>query len=322
MRRLVQSLAPVDALTIAYNAFVVLLVCVRHDRLPCWHVYFLCHLTLFCGIALCIRFRPAPDQRLLGFVRYGYPILLYFFFHYESGIFNQLIFEGYFDDFVRSVDRRLFGRSLHSELAKLCDVVWVHEFFHLGYATLYPLIVLPGVFICRKSRATFIEFVFVMTLAMCTCYAIFICFPVVGPTADRAQLFDRGVLFIPMMDWVFRFGDTPGGAVPSSHVATAIIAWLYCRRIFPKSSVCLGGVVIWLGVATVYCSYHYCIDALLGVVAGFGFYMLGRRLYRRMAGLTSQAASRTSSRRGSVSSQSGRTRKALCHRPGRAGGRR
>jgi hypothetical protein len=123
------------------------------------------------------------------------------------------------------------------------------------------------------------EMIFTLTLMMFAHYLFFIFFPADGPISDREFLFPNKVHFIFIMDWIYRFSEQGGGAFPSTHVAASIIVFLYSYKFFKNLRWLLVIFCTGIVLSTVYCSYHYAIDLVAGIITGILFYFISKKIY-------------------------------------------
>ncbi|MCD6296023.1 MAG: phosphatase PAP2 family protein, partial [Deltaproteobacteria bacterium] len=112
------------------------------------------------------------------------------------------------------------------------------------------------------------------------CYILFILFPARGTIPLRQDLYYR--FFASLMDLIY-YLDTPGGAFPSSHVAVAVVCLIMVLRKERILGLILIPFVTSLIVATIYCRYHYAVDAIAGIIYGALMILLCDFLYRKMA---------------------------------------
>ncbi|MBD3334688.1 MAG: phosphatase PAP2 family protein, partial [Candidatus Eisenbacteria bacterium] len=66
---------------------------------------------------------------------------------------------------------------------------------------------------------------------------------------------------------------------PSSHVAVAISSFVVMRRLHRKLSWIILPVVIGITVGVVYGGFHYAIDAIVGLLVGWGVGLMGPMVY-------------------------------------------
>jgi membrane-associated phospholipid phosphatase len=131
-----------------------------------------------------------------------------------------------------------------------------------------------------KRHPLVFEMIFTIAVMAYLHYIFFMLFPADGPIDYRSQLFGKGSVFIPLMDFIYQTsGQQGGGAFPSTHVSTVVVVMLFTARFRRKSLWLTLPVTVGIIIATVYCSYHYAIDALAGIVSGSLCYFLGRYIY-------------------------------------------
>ncbi len=133
------------------------------------------------------------------------------------------------------------------------------------------------------------------------CYLIYIILPVIGsraffhqvdgyalPAATQ-QLASTDVypvavqsgFFFRLMKWVYRVFESPGSAMPSSHVAVALCTVFFSFRYLRRIRYVHLGLAVLLCLATVYCRYHYAVDVLAGLVTAAVLIPTGNWLYFR-----------------------------------------
>lgn len=211
------------------------------------------------------------------------PIITYSVFYVQATIGDHIIFTETFDPLLRHVELTLFKRAYYLLFAPAVDSVLIDELMHFFYFSYFLIIFLPAILLIYRRKSLVYEMIFSLTLMLYIHYLFFIIFPGDGPVAERAQLFNEGYIFVPLMRFIYTVGGNQGGgAFPSTHAATAVIILLYSFRDFERERwpirICVAGILI----ATVYGSYHYLIDTIAGIVTGTGFYVVGCRWYSRL----------------------------------------
>lgn len=274
-----RQLNAVDFIFIVYLLGVVLIMV----SIGWGHKYFnqvvVTHIV-FTAVILVFAYYIVPGSKpVLKFIRDWYPLPLLIYLYSESGLINNLVFGLPLDPMYIALDKFIF----HCEPAMVLPVKFNHrfliEFFHFSYFTyyLYPVI---GVILYFKDKHFFQELLFTISLTLLSCYLLFIFFPAIGPIPLRQGLY-RG-FFTSMMDLIYRF-DTPGGAFPSSHVAFAVACMLMILRKIRILGLILVPFVVGLIVATVYCRYHYAVDAAAGIIYAVLMMFICDFLYPRIA---------------------------------------
>jgi len=198
---------------------------------------------------------------------------------------GDLFFRGTFDSLVASWDIALIGDYLHDILYQF-QPVWFSEFIHFTYFFYYILLVAPALLLYWDDRTRFAQYIFDVSLLYLIQYTIFYMFPVVGPIEMHYTKFPDGFLFIPLMKILYVIGDSPGGAMPSSHVSIAILAWYWLYKIKPLWAWISVFFVLCLVFSTVYLSFHYAIDAVIGFFLGVLFVLITESLRRKYRNLS------------------------------------
>ena len=222
-------------------------------------------------------------------------MLLYAFMYSAANLSNMMFFTHTFDAFFRDLDRSLFGIEPYLFLADRLGSPLLHEVVHALYFSYYVLIPGVGLFLYARERALFHRFLFCVCFTFYVSYLLYIALPVHGPQHLRGDTFGGGILFVPVMDFIYAHAETAGGAFPSSHVAVAVVCAAFARRggrmLFAASLVSLAGIVF----STVYCRYHYAVDSIAGLLWGLLLLWLGERILDRASSPGQVTAVSTSS---------------------------
>lgn len=221
------------------------------------------------------------------------PVLLFSWYHYECGLINRFIFPDFFDNAIQKLDVWVFGKSYHKILARSLNSEIADQLIHFFYFSYYGILFIPAFLLMLNERKkpenpTWQHFVltrkllFTITFTMLLCYVIFIIFPVKGPTDYHRVLFPDPKGMVKIMNFLYANGDTDGGAVPSSHVAVSFVITIFICRHFKKIRWYLLVFFIGLAIGTTYCSYHYFIDVLGGLLTGGICYFLAGKLFPKL----------------------------------------
>jgi membrane-associated phospholipid phosphatase len=236
-----------------------------------------------------LNLNDANAIKLNNYIKIFFIISSLTFLHYESGLINLVIFPDYFDESIKALDLKLFGFPVYRLAEKYLRHNLIAQTFHLFYMTYYFILIIPLLLIYKKHSATYLSFsgpveksAFLLLFTMFTCYWIFIIFPVVGPTEVHYQIFKDYGGFVKLINLLYEHGDSAGGAMPSSHVSVSLVVTLfsfkYLKNWAPYILVCF----IMLTFSTVYCSFHYGIDAIAGILVGLGLYYLGKYIHFKL----------------------------------------
>ncbi len=90
-----------------------------------------------------------------------------------------------------------------------------------------------------------------------------------------------GWIFTDIMHRIHASGAILGAAFPSSHVAGSMMGWWHVWVWYPRWR--LPATVLWvlLCLATVYCRYHYVVDAVGGLMLGTMVLLVGHHFGER-----------------------------------------
>ena len=281
-RKFRQEARLADYLVLLYGAWLIFVAGLFYQRLgsPIAAVSADCGLVF---VTLLLIFRPADHSReAYRYLQALLPLLTFAFFYTQSTAWDNLFFPHTFDRWLINWDQALFGRLLHTQLAPAANSLVVSEIMHFFYFSYYLLLFIPVLYLLYKRSAAAYEIIFNLTFMMYVHYLFFMVFPADGPVAEHQHLFGRGVVFIPLMNLIYEgSGQQGGGTFPSTHVASAVMVFIYGWQVFRKLRPVFTIVCCGIILATVYCSYHYAIDALAGMISGTVFYFLGRVVYFR-----------------------------------------
>ncbi len=259
-----ELLNPNDWGYLVYVTVTGTLILIFHRNLESWFPHILFRGVLLMAFYFLVKYGSGSANKSTQIMRYWYPVFSFTFFYMESGSLNQMIFQGYEDDFFYSIDLKLFGVDPNLWLYDHFNNFVINEFMHLCYFLFYVLPLVFGMIIYRDRTTDYFKMIFAMSCTFYICYTMYIFIPVVGPLALREGRFADSGWFVSIMDWIYANGEEPGAAFPSSHVAIALMALMYTyhlhRRIFWLFLPFITGLII----STVYGFYHYVIDAVCG----------------------------------------------------------
>jgi membrane-associated phospholipid phosphatase len=275
-----RQLNAVDFIFVAYLLAVALIMVL----LGWGHKYFnqvvVTHIV-FTVVIIVFAYCVGPDSNpFLNFIHAWYPILLLIYLYSESGLINNILLNTPLDPMYIALDKFIFRCEPALVLPVKFNNRFLIELFHFSYFTYYLYLPVIGGILYFKDKKFFQEFLFTISLTLLSCYLLFIFFPATGPIPLRRGLYYG--FFTSIMDLIY-YLDTPGGAFPSSHVAVAVVCMVMLLRKERVLGLILIPFVASLIVATIYCRYHYAVDAIAGIIYGALMILLCDFLYRRMA---------------------------------------
>jgi len=226
-----------------------------------------------------------PSNRALDFLRHFYPVLLYTAFFCETAWLNRMFFTRFQDSVVCQWDLALFG--CQPGLVWMTQMPWLllSELLFAAYFSYYVMIAGIGLALFFRDRRQFFHYVSVLSFVFYVCYLLYIVFPVAGPIASvSADHYPAGIKdgpFFHIMAWIYLTFESPGSAIPSSHVAVALVTVYFSFRYLPRIRFIHIPVTILLCISTIYCHYHYGVDVLAGILTAVLLLPLGNWLYSR-----------------------------------------
>jgi membrane-associated phospholipid phosphatase len=271
-----------DRVTLLYNFLVVIFVITFRTKIGAYTYHLAFNLSVIFTILLLSLERRRKG--LIHLLRYWYPLVLYTFLYYQTGLINRVIIPNFLDGFFLGLDVKIFGKFPGFILYGNGGNAFLDEFFHFFYFSYYLIIPVTGILLWRKDEKLFERFVFQVSLLFYLCYLIYIFLPVEGPISLRDEFYREGGLFRQLVDFIYKKGENPGAAFPSSHVAvTLLVAW-WGSRFMGKWKVCYWSVFIFLSIATIFCMFHYAVDVIAGILLATLMLFLFNTMQRR-AGL-------------------------------------
>lgn len=224
--------------------------------------------------------------RTLRFIRGIYPVLLFTYFYSSLHSVSRIIFPEYLDPWFMELDRKIWGYLPSQQWGRMFNHWFVQESLYLSYFSYYPMILGLPVYLYVKNRPAFRELIFNLTLVFYLCYVFYSLVPVVGGRimTDALELTQtyRGGIFTRVMAFIYRNSGHWGGAFPSSHVAIAVVLTIAALRYNRIWGYLFCVISLFLTFATVYCHYHWFVDAVAGVFTGILGYFAGNWLRQKI----------------------------------------
>jgi membrane-associated phospholipid phosphatase len=289
-------LSAIDVITLAYIGWILLYMLVGLSRVVEPLVHIPAMLSIGVGILLMAWWHRNLDsakhpgwEKALSLVRGLYPVTLFGYFFTGGYAFNRIIFTRWLDPFFMNIDLKLFGYLPSMVWGLRFDHILISELFHFAYFCYYPMIVGLPLYLYFKKPEGFRELIFNLSFVFYLCYFIYSILPVVGgrfiPEAMELTRIYRGGPFTHIMVFIYRHSNHLGGAFPSSHVGVAIVLTIAALRHARRLGYVFIPIVFFLSLATVYCHYHWFIDAVFGVFTGLGGYYLANYAHRKLQGV-------------------------------------
>jgi len=301
------KLKPIDWITLVFCLWMLLLISFGGNKVTHPMTHFISYLTIFTGILFFIWFtefwkefskaencpsdackvvRPRIYKVFL-FIRSYYPILLYLYFFESVSATNRVFFSDWLDPFFLKIDYRIFGYLPSLEWSFRYGNIWLKEWLYFSYFSYYLMIIGLPVLVFLKRRKALDEVVFVLSLVFYFCYFIYSWLPVIGgrfiPEAMQWTKQADGGVFTSIMAYIYIHTPHLGGAFPSSHIAIALVLSMLGVKFFRLIGIIMLIVTFFLAIATVYCHYHWFIDAVFGIITGLLGYWVAQTVFKRFS---------------------------------------
>lgn len=221
------------------------------------------------------------------FIHTFYPVWLLIWHYPQACDLRYTVIPFSLDPLLIEWDLAIFRVPLYEIIPKKLNLLGL-EIFHLFYFSYYLSLAIPAWIVYKQRHAKIAEFIFVIMATNFIHQWMVILIPADGPVPLRADLIPEGIIMIPIMDLVYKL-HTGGGAMPSLHVAGAVITCLYAYKFIPAWKGVWIFVFCGITAATFVCCYHYPIDSLIGIFTGVLCYKYLPGLYQNIEGSTSGA---------------------------------
>ncbi len=261
----------VDKVTMIYLVALSLLILFFHINLSNWGVYLAFNLGICLAVVLIANGLSHKASRGLFFLRHWYPLLFFILLYEETRNLVHLIYPNFFDPVINQMELSVFGIYPTVWLQQfIC--FWANEYMMFSYAFYYLLLVVLGIGLFSKRKIKeFDNLLFTSAVAYYISYLGFILYPVAGPRfalSAMHQVQINGGFVTSLAQSLIDFAGIHGAAMPSSHVAVALVVLIYAQRHHRLLYYILTPLVISLFVATVYGRFHYVSDVIAGLLVG------------------------------------------------------
>ncbi len=293
----------IDWMNYIYFTIVTVFIIVRHDRVPHGEMLIAAHILYLGVMTLLVHVTHKDSPKWLLFLRHFYQLIFMTAIYRETEMFMRFWHNGWLDAIVVKFEAGIFGGD-PSLLIQPYIRPWLTEFFKFTYSTyfvLVPLIPLALYFTNRKQD--FYHYLFMMALALYSCYFLFPFFPVEGPRYYFNPAVEGRYLFFPQLinpdltfyknirldgyyiakflDRIMSGVDATGACIPSAHNAAVAVffysIYKFYRKLFPFAV----PLLVCISIATVYNRYHYTTDMVLGLTVGAIIAFIVDRVFKK-----------------------------------------
>jgi PAP2 superfamily protein len=213
------------------------------------------------AIAIVIVLLAANRMRsaTVRFLHDWYPLAMFIFTFEEVARFSLLLVPHWQDFRLILFEQRLFSRVPNLWLMSFASRP-LSEFMDMGYFLYYPLFPLVGgVLYARQDKKPFHQLVLASVLTYLIAFTAYLTFPCEGPRRALAGFHTppSGWLFSSLVRTIQGGAGVHGNALPSSHVALAILCGLAARRHIKKFFPFVAASTCLICISAVYDGYHY-----------------------------------------------------------------
>lgn len=280
------TLRPVDRVVILFNAALALLWLSALGRVPFAPAIVVAQIAAIAVPFLTLKIDPNASPFGRG-IRELYPIAFIAVSWTELGLIRELFHAEAHDALVASLDQAVFGQNLQAIWMPAMPDVWFSELMFAVYFLYYPMVFgTPLIVFFAKRWTALRDVVFRLTLAYLACFAIYVVFPVEGPSHSATRFVGELTegFFYRLSTGAVHAGDSLGTAFPSSHVVGVVTMALLAIRWFSRPiAIVYVGLAAGVAIATVYTQNHFAIDSAAGILYAMGLWAIGSILLSLLA---------------------------------------
>jgi len=274
----------VDKATLIYMTILSLLILVFCAKEENWLIYIVFNFAVCASIVLVVNATNHNSNPWVKFFRHFYPLLFFILLYEETRHLVHIIFPGWFDPFINHLELQVFGIYPTIWMQKFISSA-LNEYLMFTYSFYYLLLLILGLGLFFKHKTEELDnLTFTSAVAFYISFLGFILFPVAGPKyalMDLHNLKLEGAFFTPLAQGLIKVAGIHGGAMPSSHVAVALVVLIYARRHYRLLYYILSLPILSLFVSTVYGRFHYVSDVVAGLLVGWGSILLCDKIIKR-----------------------------------------
>jgi membrane-associated phospholipid phosphatase len=275
---------PVDKATLFYLTILSLLILVFRSNQENWLIYVVFNFAVCVSIVLIAGATNHNSNPWIKFFRHFYPLLFFILLYEETRHLVHIIFPGWFDPLINSLELQVFSVYPTVWMQKFISPV-LNDYLMFSYSFYYLLLLILGLGLYFKNKIKELDkLTFTSAVAFYISFLGFILFPVEGPRYALMDLHNfklGGAFFTPLAQGLIKVAGIHGGAMPSSHVAVALVVLIYARRHYRLLYYILSLPILSLFVSTVYGRFHYVSDVVAGLLVGWGSIILCDRIIKR-----------------------------------------
>jgi membrane-associated phospholipid phosphatase len=210
----------------------------------------------------------AHRSKVIRFLHDWYPLAMFIFSFEEMARFSLLLVPHWQDSRIVAVEQRVFSTS--PNLWAKHGTHLLSEIMDLGYFSYYPLFpVVAGCLYARTDKRPFHQLVLAAVWMYLISFCVYLAFPLEGPRRALPGFHSPppGWLFSALVRTIQSGAGVDGNALPSSHVALALLCAFSAQRWLPRLAPFVWTSLCLICLGAVYGGYHYLSDVLAGLLA-------------------------------------------------------
>ena len=260
----------IDLFSILFGLFFISLIILFSYKLQDWMNLSFTTLIYLIGYTASFSIIKNIKNDRINVILHTVIILILFSYYFQlAGNLQHILFDGWFDDTLISLDNFLVGIETSLYLEKITNPV-LTEWMMFSYIAYIPLLFAVS-FICYFSSGLYSskEYLFNLICSYALCYLGFIIFPVASPLFHYPELYNvklDGGIFSICGELIRKYAHFPGGSLPSPHCAATTVMALFLYKHNRKIFYWLLPVIVTIYISTVYGRYHYSSDVFAGII--------------------------------------------------------
>ena len=274
----------VDKATLIYMTILSLLILAFSANQKNWLIYIIFNFAVCASIALVAGATNHSSNSWMKFFRHFSPLLFFILLYEETRYLVHIIFPGFFDPLINHLELQVFSVYPTVWMQKFISSA-LNEYLMFTYSFYYLLLLILGLGLFFKNKTEELDnLTFTSAVAFYISFLGFILFPVEGPRYVLMNLHNlklEGAFFTPLAQGLIKVAGIHGGAMPSSHVAVALVVLIYARRHHRLLYYILSLPILSLFVSTTYGRFHYVSDVVAGLLVGSVSILLCDKIIKR-----------------------------------------
>nr|WP_321410949.1 phosphatase PAP2 family protein [uncultured Carboxylicivirga sp.] len=278
------QLSPLWYVVLAYQLIVTMALVFGDPKYFISDTFIFPRLLIIGALIIRILITKRLSQFVKDVLDAGAVYILLGLFYTETAHLNTLFYPK-IDPYLLRVDQWMFGFQPALIFSEIFNSTIFSELMFMGYFAYYLMPLLALIAIGRVRRIHFQEYAFIIFSSFFIYYIIFIFLPAEGPqfffSGNDAIIESKG-LFGMLVKHIQYAGEAPTAAFPSSHVGISLLILYILQKLRLKLFWWYLPFVMVLLFSTVYIKAHYAVDVIAGMLSMPVVFGLCKWLYQKM----------------------------------------